>query len=112
MFDFGDRGIAVDLLVQVLGNVLHQCAQRAVQHQVAVTCEGTQLMQRTHTIERHQPKIAIAGIAVRNCFKLEAWEAEAAEKEVDGGKGEKGSSLVWHSLCFVFSGLMRIGFRV
>ena len=51
MLDLTDWAVAVDLLVQSLGNVLHQGAQRAVQDQVAVTCTGTLFMQNIHAIK-------------------------------------------------------------
>lgn len=60
MLNLADRAVAVDLLVEVLGNMLHQCAQRAIQDQVAVTCEGTQLMLGIHALERTGSKLGIA----------------------------------------------------
>ena len=44
MLNFADWAVTVDLLVEVLGDVLHQGTQGTVQDQIALTCQDTGLI--------------------------------------------------------------------
>lgn len=66
VLDLTDWAVAVDLLVQSLGNVLHHCTQRAVQDQVAVTCTQTHSSCKTCMQSRwRRPELAMGSLRLK-----------------------------------------------
>lgn len=89
MLNLANRAIAMDLLVQVFGDVLHQCAQRAVQHQIAVTCKDTQIMQSSHAIKAARTQACYCRHGILYLSNCKSREAKAVETAAEGGKGRE-----------------------
>lgn len=87
VLDLTDWAVAVDLLVQSLGDVLHQCTQRTVQDQVAITCKGAPFMQITHATERATIQACYGRHAIQDLVACKRWKAKKSRSRE--GKKER-----------------------